>query len=150
MFYPMVLIFITWVCVELHGKNFRPLVLPRAYRPQRHVTALVLCVPSKIQIRQWFVTNCSNSWCLDCTMHTMYFTIFSLDLNFARCLVTCPLPLWVYKPLVLLWRPFHRCFVHLCKGWSTKNDICDVFTTFFLLSYTKILHLTLLLMSCQN
>ena len=74
-FYPMVLIFITWVCIELHGKNFRP--------------------------------------------------------------------------LVLLWRPFHRCFVQLRKGWNTKNDICDVFTTFFLLSYTKILHLTLLLMSCQ-
>ena len=46
----------------------------RAYRPQRgrgHVTAIVLCVPSKIQIRQWFVTNYSNSCCLDCTMHTV-------------------------------------------------------------------------------
>ena len=64
--------------------------IPRAYRPQRrrgHVTAIVLCVPSKIQIRQWFVTNYSNSCCLDCTMHTVDFTIFSLDLNFARCLV---------------------------------------------------------------
>ena len=69
-------------------------VYTRAYRPQRgrgHVTGIVLCVPSKIQIRQWFVTNYSNSCCLDCTMHTVDFTIFSLDLNFARCLVTCPL-----------------------------------------------------------
>ena len=74
-FYPIAMIFLTWVCVELHGYNFRP--------------------------------------------------------------------------LVLLWRPFHRCFVRLRRGWNTKNDICDVFTTFFLLSYTKTLHLTLLLMSCQ-
>ena len=72
----MVLIFLTWVCVELHGHNFRP--------------------------------------------------------------------------LVLLWRPFYRCFVHLQRGWNSKNDICDVFATFFLLSYTKILHIMmLLLMSCK-
>ena len=48
------------------------LVKPRAYRLQRrrgHVSAIVLCVPSKIQVRQWFVTNYSNNGCLDCTMH---------------------------------------------------------------------------------
>ena len=42
---------------------------PRAYRPQRgrgHVTTIHDSVPSKIQIRQWFVTNYSNSCCLDC------------------------------------------------------------------------------------
>ena len=47
-------------------------IKPRAYRLQRrrgHVTAIVLCVPSKIQVRQWFVTNYSNISCLDCTMH---------------------------------------------------------------------------------
>ena len=55
-FYPILLIFLTWVCVELHGRNFRPLV-------------------------------------------------------------------W-------LWRPFHRCFVQLRRGWDTKSDIIDVFITF--------------------
>ena len=54
-----------------------------------------------------------------------------------------------FRPLVLLWRPFHRYFVLLRRGWNTKNDICDVFSTFFLLSYTKILHMTLLLMSSK-
>ena len=72
-FYPILLICLTWVCVELHGRNFRPLV-------------------------------------------------------------------W-------LWRPFHRCFVHLRRGWDTKSDIIDVFTTFFFLSYTKIIYQTLLLLS---
>ena len=44
-------------------------IVARAYRPQRgrgHVTAIHDSVPSKIQIRQWFVTNYSNSCCLDC------------------------------------------------------------------------------------
>ena len=70
-FYPILLIFLTWVCVELHGRNFRPLV-------------------------------------------------------------------W-------LWRPFHRCFVRLRRGWDTKSDIIDVFATFFFLSCSKILYQTLLL-----
>ena len=25
-FYPLILIYLTWICVELHGRNFRPLV----------------------------------------------------------------------------------------------------------------------------
>ena len=72
-FYPIFLIFLTWVCVELHGCNFRPLV-------------------------------------------------------------------W-------LWRPFHRCFIQFRQGRDTKSDIIDVFTTFFLLSYGKIMYQTLLLTS---
>ena len=72
-FYPPLLIFLTWICIELHGRNFRPLV-------------------------------------------------------------------W-------LWRPFHRCFVRLRRGWNTKSDIIDVFTTFLLLSCGKILYQTLLLLN---
>ena len=70
-FYPIALIILTWLCVELHGHNFRPLV-------------------------------------------------------------------W-------LWRPFHRCFVRLRRGWDTKSDIIDAFTTFLLLSYSKAMYQTLLL-----
>ena len=66
-FYPFLLILLTWFCVELHGRNFRPIV-------------------------------------------------------------------W-------LWRPFHGCFVRLRRGWNTKSDLIDVFASFFLLSYSKILYL---------
>ena len=65
-FYPFLLILLTWFCVELHGRNFRPIV-------------------------------------------------------------------W-------LWRPFHRCFARLRRGWNTKSDLIDVFASFFLLSYSKILY----------
>ena len=69
-FYPYLLIFLTWLCVELHGHNFRP--------------------------------------------------------------------------IVCLWRPFHRCFVGLKRGWNTKSDLIDVFASFFLLSYSKIMYQTVL------
>ena len=74
--YPLLLIFVTWICVELHGRNF--------------------------------------------------------------------------KPLVWLWRPFHGCFVRLRRSWDTKSDIIDVFTTFFLLSYGKIMYQTLLLLNREE
>ena len=62
-FYPIVLIFLTWVCIEVHGRNFRPLV-------------------------------------------------------------------W-------LWRPFHKFFVRVRRGLDTRSDIVDVFATFFFLSYSR-------------
>ena len=71
-FYPFLLILLTWFCVELHGRNFRPIV-------------------------------------------------------------------W-------LWRPFHRCFTQLRRSWNTKSDLIDVFASFFLLSYCKILYQTVLTM----
>lgn len=47
-----------------------------------------------------------------------------------------------FRPLVLLWRPFHGCFVKLQRGWDTKSDIIDVFCSFLLLSYTKVVYQT--------
>ena len=72
-FYPMLLILITWICIELHDRNFRM--------------------------------------------------------------------------IVYLWRPFHRCFVRLRRGWDTKNDLIDVFASFLLLSFVKIMYQTVLMFS---
>ena len=74
--YPLFLIFLTWVCVELHGRNF--------------------------------------------------------------------------KPFVLLWRPFHKCFVRLQRGWNTKSDIIDVFASFFLLTYNKLMFQLVLFAQCLH
>ena len=73
--YPILLIFLTWLCVELHGRNFRLLV-------------------------------------------------------------------W-------LWRPFHRCFVRLRRGWDTKSDIIDVFITFLFLSCSTVLHQMMLILRSE-
>ena len=55
-----------------------------------------------------------------------------------------------FRALVLAWKPFHKCFFYLRKGWSTKNDLIDVFATFFLFSYSKILFQSFLLISCHT
>ena len=43
-----------------------------------------------------------------------------------------------FKPLVVLWRPFRRIFIRFHKQVSTKNSMVDVFATFILLSYVKL------------
>ena len=45
-----------------------------------------------------------------------------------------------FRPIACLWRPFHRCFAQLRRGWNTKSDLIDVFVSFFLLSYSKLLY----------
>ena len=43
-----------------------------------------------------------------------------------------------FKPVVWLWRPFHRCLVKIRRGYGSNNDIIDAFSAFFLLSYSKL------------
>ena len=44
-----------------------------------------------------------------------------------------------FKPFVWLWKRTHRLFFMMKKGWNSKNTVIDVFATFLLLSYTKLM-----------
>ncbi len=68
----------------------------------------------------------------------MFITWFCIELHGHNC-----------RPLVLLWRPFHRCFVRIRRGWDTSRDIIDVFASFFLLSFSRLMYQGLLLMTPQ-
>ena len=43
-----------------------------------------------------------------------------------------------FRPVVFLWRPFHRCFVCIRRQWNIKTSIIDAFATFLVLSYMKL------------
>ena len=43
------------------------------------------------------------------------------------------------RVIVLVWRPFHRCFARFRRKWDIRASIIDVFATFLLLSNIKIL-----------
>ena len=73
--YFLLLIFLTWVCIELHGRNFR---------------------------------------------------LF-----------------------VVLWHPFHRCFVKIQRGWDKTSSMVDVFASFFLLSHGIIVYQTITFFRCE-
>ena len=52
--------------------------------------------------------------------------------------------------VVILCKPFVYLFAHLRRGWSIRNDIIDVFATFFLLSFTKLSIESLFFIRCGH
>ena len=51
-----------------------------------------------------------------------------------------------FRPVVWLWKPFHRHFVHFRRRWDPKASIINAFTTFLLLSFSKILFVSFTLL----
>ena len=50
------------------------------------------------------------------------------------------------RPVVLLWKPFHRCFVYFRRSWDSEASIINAFATFLLLSFSKILFVSFTLL----
>ena len=42
-----------------------------------------------------------------------------------------------FKPVLLIWKPFHHLFVRVRREWKIQTSIVDAFVTFFILSTTK-------------
>ena len=51
-----------------------------------------------------------------------------------------------FRPIVWLWKPFRKCCVNVRRRWDTKASLIDVFATFLLLSYSKLLFVSLFLL----
>ena len=45
--------------------------------------------------------------------------------------------------IVTIWKPFHRMLSSFRRSWNTRTSVIDSFATFFLLSYTKIISVTI-------
>ena len=50
------------------------------------------------------------------------------------------------RVLVSMWRPFHRCYTHFRRQWNPKTTIIHAFASFFLLSYVKIMVISITLL----
>ena len=48
-----------------------------------------------------------------------------------------------FKPLLIAWKPFHRFFAQFRRQWGIQTSIMDAFVTFFFLSTTKLLWVSL-------
>ena len=55
-----------------------------------------------------------------------------------------------FRPLVWLWRPFNKCFAGFRRNWNPRASVIDVFATFFLLSYTKLMYNSLFILFQAN
>ena len=52
-----------------------------------------------------------------------------------------------FRPIVWLWKPFHGHFAHLRRRWDSTASIINAFTTFLLLSFSKILFVSFTLLN---
>ena len=51
-----------------------------------------------------------------------------------------------FRPVVLFWKPFHRCFVYFRRSWDSEASVINAFATFLLLSFSKILFVSFTLL----
>ena len=54
------------------------------------------------------------------------------------------------QPLVCLWKPLHKCLTTVRRVWNGKADIIDVFATFLLLSYSKLVYQSYTFLDCTS
>ena len=54
-----------------------------------------------------------------------------------------------FKPILWLWRPFKHYFARLQRRWDSRSDIIDVFSAFFLISYSKVIYLSAIFLECS-
>ena len=45
--------------------------------------------------------------------------------------------------VLCLWKPFHRCFSHFRRQWDIRTSLVDAFATLLLLSYVKLLSISI-------
>ena len=52
-----------------------------------------------------------------------------------------------FKPIVWLWSPFRKCFASFQRRWNFSTSIIDAIAAFLLLSYTKMIFISLTLLT---
>ena len=67
-------------------------------------------------------------------------TLYPFLLLIITCVIT-ELHARNVRPIVMLWRPFHRNFALLRRSWNPNPSLVQVFSTLFYISYTKLLFL---------
>ena len=43
-----------------------------------------------------------------------------------------------FRPMVYLWKPFHKCFAKVRRNWSASDSIIHAYATFFFLSFSNV------------
>ena len=83
------------------------------------------CVSANLKVIHIFFTTYVSAFYPVCLIAITWTWIELLSRNF--------------KPLIWIWRKTHRCFSGAKWNWDKKRTIIDTFATFLLLSYSKLL-----------
>ena len=96
------------------------------------------------------------SFCVSPELKQVHITLINYILAiYPLCLicitwVVIKLHFYNFKPIVFLWSKLSKCSCVQDRGFSQNNSLIDVFATFFLLSYTKLVHTSSWILSPLN
>ena len=132
------LIFVCQILVSL--LNVNPHVFIDVSKPTYYLTLFLITIYGVFNLD--FFRYIIPHFCISSTMTTLQ----ALSLEFIVAFYPLFLIMVVYiciqlhardcKPLVYLWRPFHKC---ISQRWSPSKSLVHTFAAFLLLSYSKIL-----------
>ena len=143
------IIFVCQVLVSL--VNTDPHLFTDASKPSYYLTLFFLTVYGVFNLD--FLRYIIPHFCISSTMTTLQ----TLSLEYIVAFYPLFLIIMFYiciqlhargcKPLVHLWRPFHKCCACISQRWSPSESLVHTFATFLLLSYSKILFVSFSLLT---
>ena len=92
----------------------------------------------------------SNSMTANQALTLEYIVAFYPLLVTTICYICIQLHARGHKPLVYLWKPFHKCCTCISQRWNPSESLVHTFAAFLLLSYSKILFVSFSLLQSDG
>ena len=131
---------------------------PSAYtdasKPTYYLAVFILTVYGVFNLD--FFRYITPHFCISSTMTTVQALSLEYIVAFYPLLLTIMLYICIQlhardcKPLVYLWKPFHKCFACMPQNWSPLESLVHTFAGFLLLSYSKILFVSFSLLENEE
>ena len=134
-------IFVSQVLVSFI--NTDPHVFTGVSKPTSYLTLFLLTIHGVFNLD--FFRYIIPHFCISSTMTTLqalsleyivaFYPLFLITVFY----ISIQLHARDFKPLVYLWKPFHKCCACISQRWSPSESLIHAFAIFLLLTYSKIL-----------
>ena len=147
-----VLIFFCQVIVSVVDAS--PSIYTETSRPGHYLVVFLITVYGIFNMD--FFRYIIPHFCISSTMTTIQALSLEYIVAFYPLLLTILLYFGIqlhakgFKPIVYLWRPFHKCLACMSQKWSPSETLVHTFAAFLLLSYSKILFVSFSLLHSRG
>ena len=134
-------VFVSQILVSFVNTN--PYDFTGVSKPTSYLTLFLLTIHGVFNLD--FFRYIIPQFCISSTMTTLQALSLEYIVAFYPLLLITVLYICIQlhardcKPLVYLWKPFHKCCSCIAQRWSPSESLIHAFATFLLLAYSKIL-----------
>ena len=123
------------------------------YAEQHHSSVLILSVISIYGLLNMdFLPYVLPPFCVSNKMSTLQVVVLDYVVAIYPLVFTALIYVLIevhdrgFRPLLIIWRPFHKCLVRFRKTWNIKGSVINAFATLYVLSFTKVVSTTVSLL----